>query len=266
MASSTGATEITMRGIGIDDQVYDPTNISTVDISFAKENGGIKPLSSREELFPPIEDQNKPIIQPIQAKHQMLPFVCMQAPFKLLMSQGTTKSKAIPQIQLSNFSSKTSLPQNIILPTNINVHGNQNVIRTKQQPLLLQKSSVPFVSLSVTPTTLSKNRVTYLLKPLSKHHEQNSLSTSFTGIRSFNKENTDISSSNHKFILTPKPKVTTNRLHDTATTNSVQPKIALMPIHESKKMFNFKISEGQLQSDNNGSHEVITRGICKITR
>ena len=256
MASSTATTETTMTGINIDDQVYDPLNISTIDVSFTKENGGIKPPCSHEELSPPVdgEDRSKPIVQPIQAKHQMLPFVCIQAPSKLLMSQGSaTKAKTIPQIQLSSFSSKTSLAQNITLPTSI----NQNVILTKPQPLLLQKSSVPFVPVSVAPTTLSKNSVTYLLKPLSKHHEQNLLSTSFASISSLNKVKTDISSSNHKFMLTPMPKVTTNRLPVTATTNSVQPKIALMPIHESKKMFNFKISDGQLQSDNNGSIKIL---------
>ncbi|KAJ8932458.1 hypothetical protein NQ314_014640 [Rhamnusium bicolor] len=59
-----------------------------------------------------------------------------------------------------------------------------------------------------------------------------------------------------KFVIAPMPKVTTNSLPATVTTNSVKPKIALLPMPVPKtepmitkqKIYNFKITDGQLQT------------------
>ncbi|KAI4461398.1 polycomb group protein [Holotrichia oblita] len=268
---------------------------NTIDISITTEVTS-SPIHIQPLLSTPT--QNTQLLQPIQAKHPVMPFVYIQTPQKMPQTQiSMPKSNSnniivntIPQLQLSNLGSNMNsfngnnakLSQNITLPTNLAVQNNQSVILTKPQQLVLQKTpvsvqGVPLVPVCTTSNS-SKNQVAYftMIKPFPKPQEQcNPNTANRVGLTKLKTDNmqilpnpASISSTNQKYVLAPMPKITSNRLPITATTNSVQSKIALMPlptqnnnfnmnIPPKHKVFNFKIADGQLQTENNGTITVL---------
>lgn len=261
-----------------------PVANNTIDISITTEV-----TSSSIHLQPLLstQTQNTPMLQPIQSKHPVMPVVYIQTPSKLPQTQiSMTKTNpnniivnTIPQIQISNLNSNINtfsgsnnkLSQGLTLPTNMAMQNNQSVILAKPQQLVLQK----------TPVSVQGAYFT-MIKPFSKAQEQNNTNTvnrvGLTKLKSDSMQilsNTNsIGNPNQKFVLAPMPKVTSNRLPITATTNSVQPKIALMPMPSQNnnfninmapkhKVFNFKIADGQLQSENNGTITVLCDNTSK---
>ncbi|KAJ8911381.1 hypothetical protein NQ315_014212 [Exocentrus adspersus] len=172
----------------------------------------------------------------------------------------------------------TNLPS----ATTVTLPTNQNVIFAtgRPQPLVFQKPQANVVPI-VPVSTANKITGTYLtmIKPapnptelpaINKMQLSSTLSTgSIPKMQDFPllNNNSYIQPQNQaqKFVITPMPKITTNRLPATVTTNSVQPKIALLPMPvpstepsvTKQKIYNFKISEGQLQSDSTSTVTVI---------
>ncbi|KRT81389.1 Sterile alpha motif containing protein [Oryctes borbonicus] len=303
MASSISTTPTTIvipdklqndQGTNLEDDEC-TIDSNTIDISITTEVTSspihIQPLLTTQT-------QNTQLLQPIQAKHSVMPFVYIQTPQKLPQTQiSMTKTNSnnifvntIPQLQLSNLGSNmnsfngnsSKLAQNITLPTNLTMQNNQSVILTKPQQLVLQKTPVSVQGVPLVPvcttSTASKNQVAYftMIKPFPKSQEQNNSNTiNRLGLTKLKNDNmqilsnpTSMNSANQKIVLAPMPKVTSNRLPITATTNSVQPKIALMPlptqsnnfnvnIPSKHKVLNFKIADGQLQTENNGTITVL---------
>lgn len=272
------------QGTKLDINKY-PVDNNTIDISITTDVTSspihIQPLLSSQT-------QNTQILQPIQGKHPVMPFVYIQTPPKLPQTQiSMSKSNSnniivntIPQLQISNSynGNNSKLSQNITIPR----QNNQGVILTKPQQLVLQKTPVSVQGVPLVPvcntSTVSKNQVAYftMIKPLTKPQEQTNSNTNRVGLTKLKNDNmqilsntNSINSGNQKYVLAPMPKVTSNRLPITATTNSVQSKIALMPLSTQNnnyninmttpkhKVFNFKIADGQLQTENNGTITVL---------
>ncbi|KAI4461401.1 polycomb group protein [Holotrichia oblita] len=210
---------------------------NTIDISITTEVTS-SPIHIQPLLSTPT--QNTQLLQPIQAKHPVMPFVYIQTPQKM------------PQTQIS-------MPKTSLAKDSVSVQG------------------VPLVPVCTTSNS-SKNQVAYftMIKPFPKPQEQcNPNTANRVGLTKLKTDNmqilpnpASISSTNQKYVLAPMPKITSNRLPITATTNSVQSKIALMPlptqnnnfnmnIPPKHKVFNFKIADGQLQTENNGTITVL---------
>ncbi|KAJ3655676.1 hypothetical protein Zmor_014797 [Zophobas morio] len=172
-------------------------------------------------------------------KTQVVPLVYIQTQSKLPFSSITKPSvvNTVPQLQFA------TLPPNIVNNKNTPARSitNQGVILTpvknvtKAQQLVIHK---PSNMQTVTLSSGSKIAGTYLtmLKPLTKLSETKS--------------------EGQKLMIAPMPKVIKNRLPVTVTTNTLQPKIAFMPLtipqannEMNNKMFNIKIADGQMQSE-----------------
>lgn len=220
----------------------------------------------------------------IAPKAQVVPLVYIQAPkLNLPYATGNKTSTSnvivntVSPLQLSNVNDKA---QSIPIPAS-KVH-NPGVVfgnSVKTQQLLIQKSSgnlqtVPVVPVSVSSSYGSKITGAYLtmIKPVPKNSDTSNLIGSRVQVAGLNKvkpsdglhiiNNATIASASictqtKQYVIAPMPKITSNRLPVTATTNSVQSKIAIMPVTIPKptntscvkhKVFNFKITDGQLQN------------------
>ncbi|XP_025837598.1 lethal(3)malignant brain tumor-like protein 3 isoform X3 [Agrilus planipennis] len=225
---------------------------------------------------------------------QLTQWVYIQTPTKVALSNNASSNNknnsnnlmvngTLPQFQLSNLGSginnkNTILPSSIQIPTNITIPTNQGVLLTQplhnsiKPHLVIKKSpgniqAVPVVPVSVATSTGSKSALVHFTMIKSNDSAQ---LQQFGGLGKIKTtDNLQIVSSSHlsssisnssltnqKYVIAPMPKVTSNRLPITATTNTVQPKIAFMPIgtlNSSKpKTFNFKLTDGQLKERNNG--------------
>lgn len=205
----------------------------------------------------------------LQSKSRVLPLVYFQQP---PTTNKATTNVVFNTVQLSNINHNigktTTSCTNIPLPTNLALQSNQSVILGKSQQLLIQKTSVPpqaVVPITVSLNSALKSTVAYLTVPKTP--------TTVPPLRTPNQaiknrtENVHLvpnmaavtPNPGHKYVITPMPKVTSNRLPVTATTNcNLHSKIAFMPMgipitsslnQDPKKVYNFKVSNGQLQSD-----------------
>jgi hypothetical protein len=170
-------------------------------------------------------------------KTQVLPLVYIQTPSKLPFTSITKTNmvNTVPQLQFA------TLPPNMNKNTSNRSISNQGVILTpvknvaKAQQLVIHK---PSNMQTVTLSGGSKIAGTYLtmIKPLTKITEPKS-------------------EGGQKLMIAPMPNVIKNRLPVTVTTNTLQPKIAFMPLtlpssnEVNNKMFNIKISDAQLQNE-----------------
>lgn len=213
----------------------------------------------------------------VSAKPHVLPLVYFQTP------NSTTKTNTnmvFNTVQISNLnhnvanitSQTGNTTSNLTIPPSLNVPNNQNVILTKPQQLVIQKSSgSPLVPMSVSNNNPIKNTVALLtmIKPMPKQSDVSPNRVQINSISNVRTDNIQIipnmtnmtQTSGQKYLLTPMPKISSNRLPITATTNcNLQSKIAFMPfnvpstpikpdIASKHKVFNFKISNGQLQND-----------------
>lgn len=222
----------------------------------------------------------------ITMKTQVLPLVYIQNSGKIpFPAVNKTNSNVIvnniSQFHFATLGTPINNKNNTNLPTTtVALPTNQNVIFAtgRPQPLVFQKPQgnvVPVVPVPV--STGAKITGTYLtmLKPVPKPTEPANISKVQLSTGNIPKmqdfpllnNNTYIQSQNQaqKFVIAPMPKVTTNRLPATATTNSVQPKIALLPMPvptaepsvTKQKIYNFKITDGQLHSDSTSTVTVM---------
>uniref|UniRef100_A0A6P7F9P8 Lethal(3)malignant brain tumor-like protein 3 n=1 Tax=Diabrotica virgifera virgifera TaxID=50390 RepID=A0A6P7F9P8_DIAVI len=206
----------------------------------------------------------------VTMKTQVVPFVYIQnsskTPFASVnKTTGNVIVNNIPQFQLTPIGSNINKSHSVST-TSIPIAPTQNVIFTtgRPNPLVIHKpqgNMVPLVPVSVSGTTKIAGVLT-MLKPNPKLNDNKSLNTIQLNNNNLNlphipQLNTFIPTQNpqQKFVLAPMPKLTTNRLA-TSTTNSVQPKLALLPmpvpntepiITTPKVYSHFKISDGQLQ-------------------
>lgn len=234
----------------------------------------------------------------IAPKAQVVPLVYIQAP-KLNLPYATGNKtntnnvivNTVSPLQLSNMNDKG---HSIPIPAS-KVH-NQGVVfgnSLKTQQILIQKPSgnlqtVPVVPVSVSSSYGSKITGAYLtmLKPIPNNSDTSNLISNRVQVGALSKvksndgihiiNNTTMASGSictqsKQYVIAPMPKITSNRLPVTATTNTVQPKIAIMPVTIPKatnnssakhKVFNFKITDGQLQ---NKDSSVITV-MCDSTK
>ncbi|KAF5279222.1 hypothetical protein FQR65_LT03470 [Abscondita terminalis] len=184
---------------------------------------------------------------------QLTQWVYIQTPPKITMSAPSLNKtnstnillNSVAPIQISSLGNNNKtipLSQPITLPTNQNVILAHPV--NKPQHVYIQKP-VSMLPVTVSATTAPKNPLTYLtmIKPPQQATTQ------------------------PKYVITPMPKFTNARLPATVTTNCVQPKIALMPISihnplnkpkpNKQKVYNFKITDGQLQTEGKGGITVM---------
>lgn len=164
-------------------------------------------------------------------KPQVLPLIYVQTqskvPFTSISKPNIVNTVTVPQIQFATNPTRSN--QSVIFTPVKNV--------VKPQKLVIQKAN-----------NLPKFTRTYLtIKPFSK------LSDSIPS--------TIPSVNPGKLMIAPMPKVIKNRLPVTVTTNSLQPKIAFMPLtiptsSDNKKIFNFKIKEGQITEHEESVTEV----------
>lgn len=252
---------------------------NTIDITITTSDEST-PLQTA--VSPPIQHTH------ITPKAQVVPLVYIQPPSKLNLPYATCQKtntsnvivNTVSPLHLSN--SMNEKGQNMAIP--VSKVQNQGVVfgnSVKTQQLLIQKSSgnlqtVPVVPVSVASTYGPKITGAYLtmLKSVTKNSDaSNLISSNRVQVATLNKvkpaENSihilnnapltsgPISTQSKQYVIAPMPKITSNRLPVTATTNTVQPKIALMPVAIPKiptnntikqKVFNFKISDGQLQN------------------
>lgn len=210
----------------------------------------------------------------VQSKSQVLPTVYFQIPATVNKNNANNMILNLSS-NITNLNGKSNnLAQGIGLPTNLGVSPNQGVILAKSQQIMIQKSpsniqSMPVMPVTAPTTSVSKNTVAYLtmLHPMAKQSDQtnriqqNSMNKLKTENVHILPKTTANSNSSQKFVIAPMPKITSNRLPVTATTNCVQSKIAFMPLTipnhintststPNQKVFNLKISEGQLNKDN----------------
>lgn len=245
-------------------------NENTIDITIT---------SSEAPSTLPTQTQNAHI-----APKQVVPVVYIQTPSKLNspfipVNKNHTNNivvNSVAPLQLPTMPEKNST---ITIPT-----PNTSVIfgnSLKAQQLVIQKPTGSMQTLPVLPVPVSSSygsKITgaYLtmLKPVPKNSDNSNLVTNRVQVATLNKINpaenfhilnsaslasAGITMQNHKYVIAPMPQVTTNRLPVTATTSSVQSKIALMPVtipkplnnmNNKPKVFNFKISDGQIQNEN----------------
>lgn len=217
----------------------------------------------------------------ITPKAQVVPLVYIHTPQKLNLpyasgNKTNTNNVIVNTVAtpfVANLSNKTP---NLAIPATI--VNNQGVIfgsSVKTQQIVLQKSSGSVQAVPVVPVSVSSNytqKITgayfTMLKPMQKSADGSNNRVQMTSLKPT--ENIQIINSNsgatavniqsQKYVFASMPKVTASRLPVTATTNTVQSKsIAFMPLipksvnNAKQKIFNFKISDGQLQSDCNQS-------------
>lgn len=195
-------------------------------------------------------------------KTQVLPLVYIQNTPKIpFATVNNAKSNVIvnniPPLQFATIASKTTTSS--AMPVNLST--NQNLIFTgRPQSLVIQKPQGNVVPVLPVPVSGNAKIGAYLtmLKPVAKANESagiNKIEITGGGVPALNQfsllnNNTYLQTQNsqQKFVLAPMPKVTTNRLPATATTNSVQPKIALLPIPSSDpKVYNLKLADNPTQ-------------------
>lgn len=212
-----------------------------------------------------------PAQQHVAPKAQVVPLVYIQTPPKLNLPYASANKtntnnvivNTVAPFHVANIGSK---PSNLAIPATI--VNSQGVIfgsSVKTQQIVIQKSNTGSVQAVVPSNYAQKRPGAYLtmLKPVQKPADRLQV-TPLNKLQSTDNLHHIISSSsigttlnlqNHKYVLAPMPTVTTNRLPVTATTNSVQPKsIAFMPLIPvnsglKQKVFNLKISDGQLQNE-----------------
>lgn len=234
-------------------------NSKTVDICITTSEADVMPpTATNTEQIPP--------------KAQVVPFVYIHAPPKLNIPYASTNNKTntnnvivntVTTPFVTNIANKS---QNLAIPATI--VNNQGMIfgsSVKTQQIVIQKTAVPVMPVSTNYTNqkiagayftmlkpmqkpadgANNNRVQ--MTPLKPNENIQIISTCATG--------TTLNLQNQKYVLASMPKVTSNRLPITATTNSIQQKsISFMPLipkplnNNSKQIFNFKISDGQLQN------------------
>lgn len=131
--------------------------------------------------------------------------------------------------------SSLSVPNSNVLLSGNSVKPQQIVLQKPSNNLQLPKISGAYIT---------------LLKPLTKVENQ---------LQNAGSKNIIINSpstTGQKIVIAPMPKVTSSRLPATATTNSVQSKIAIKPLSHltsskpNLEVLNFKIEDGQLVSNN----------------
>lgn len=209
----------------------------------------------------------------ISAKPHMLPFVYFQAQNNVAKP---TSNVILNTVQLSN-----NMGTNL---QNTSIQNNQNVILTKPQQLVMQKTtSGGFIPINVSTNSL-KNTVALFLKPVG--NTQEALPVTGVPLKHATTEHIQVipnmanvsQKPGQKYLLAPMPKISTNRLPVTATTNSnVQSKIAFMPLHlqssvtqstDKSNMINFKISNGVVcdpRDMNSEAQKIDTSLLCTET-
>lgn len=219
----------------------------------------------------------------VASKTQVVPLVYIHTPPKLNIpyasgNKTNTNNVIVNTVATPFVTNIATKPPNLAIPASI--VNNQGVIigsSVKTQQIVLQKSSGSVQALPVVPVPVSSNytqKITgayfTMLKPVQKPADCSNNRVQVVK----STENIHIISSssggpavnhlqNQKYVFASMPKVTTNRLPVTATTNTVQSKsIAFMPLiskppgnNIKQKVFNFKISDGQLQNDGKGHTE-----------
>lgn len=197
-------------------------------------------------------------------KTQVLPLVYIQNAQKIpFAAVNSTKNNVIvnniPPLQFATIATKPTTSNT--MPVNLST--NQNLIFAgRPQSLVIQKPQGNVVPVLPVPVTGNTKIGAYLtmIKPVAKANDSsnvNKIEITSGGVPALNQfslfnNNTYLQSQNHqqKFVLAPMPKVTTNRLPATVTTNSVQPKIALLPVPNSEpKVFNLKVTDSQPQKN-----------------
>lgn len=206
------------------------------------------------------------VVQSMQKPH-VLPAVYLQLP--TTGSKTPTNNVILNTVQLSNINNiknnkNSNLTSGITLPTSTNVIN-------KPQQIVIQKpigniQAIPVVPVAVSSSSVTKNTVAYLtmLQPMAKSNDMNCMQlSSVTKTKSDNvhilpKTNAN-SNNSQQLVIAPLPKLTTNRLPITATTNCVQSKFTFMPLSltnstspqvQSKKFINVKLTDGPTQTDN----------------
>lgn len=235
----------------------------TVDICIttSEANSVPQPLTEQTQVAP---------------KAQVVPLVYIHTPPKLNIPYATgnktnTNNVIVNTVATPFVTSIGTKAPNLAIPASI--VNNQGVIigsSVKTQQIVLQKSSGSVQALPVVPVPVSSNytqKITgayfTMLKPVQKladcsnNRLQVVKSTENIHIISSNSGGAAVNLQSQKYVFASMPKVTTNRLPVTATTNSVQSKsTAFMPLipkpvgnNIKQKVFNFKISDGQLHND-----------------
>lgn len=188
----------------------------------------------------------------VTMKTQVLPLVYIQNHSKTSFS---SVHKPNNNVIVNNFQLATVDHNGGKNTSNVSAATNQNVIFTagRQTPLVIHKpqgNMVPLVPVTVSGGTKIAGVFT-MLKPTNKLTEPtiqlNNNMHHISQLNTFNQQ--------QKFLFTPMPKLTTNRLA-TTTTSTVQPKLAILPmpvpisepvVKQPKVYNNFKISDGQIQ-------------------
>lgn len=205
------------------------------------------------------------VVQSVQNKSHVVPAVYLQIPST---GNKTTASNVILNtVQLSNLNNINSKNTSAItLPQATN-------ILNKSQHIVIQKpignlQAIPVVPVAVSSSSVTKNTVAYLtmIQPVGKTNDISSRPPLLNPVPKPKSENIPIlpktsttTNTSQQYVIKPMPKLTPNPHPMTVTTNSVQPKITLMPLSlsnsintpgQSKKFINVKLTDGPSQTDN----------------
>lgn len=229
----------------------------TVDICITTSDANAMPQTTTEQTH-------------VTPKAQVVPFVYIHTQPKLNLPYASTNKtntnnnvivNTVATPFVTNIANK---PQNLSIPATL--VNNQGVIfsnNVKTQQIVLQKSSGGVQTL---PGALTGAYFT-MLKPVQKatdgctnNQVQMTPLKTTENIHLINNSSsigTTLNLQNSKYVLASMPKVTTNRLPATVTTNSIKPNaISFMNLiskpgnnnNTNHKIFNFKISDGHLQN------------------
>lgn len=240
-------------------------NSKTVDICITTSEANTMPPTTTEQTH-------------AAPKAQVVPFVYFHPASKLTLPYATTNKTNTNNVIVNTVTTPfvtniANKPQNLSIPATI--VNNQSVIfgnSVKTQQIVIQKSSGGVQTLPVVNVPVSSNYTNQkitgayftMLKPVQKTADGSNNRVQMTSLKPTENVHlinssataTTLNLHNQKYVLASMPKLTTNRLPATVTTNSIQPKsISFMPLipkpvnnNSNQKVFNFKISDGQLQN------------------
>ncbi|CAG9861922.1 unnamed protein product [Phyllotreta striolata] len=228
-------------------------NVNTIDSQIIVENNCTDVIAPKCETT---ADMSPSVA--MNVKTQVLPLVYIQNNTKVPFSP-INKSNNLPQVQVASVTSNGN--KNNAVTT---VASNQNLILTgRPHSLVIQKNSANVVPLVPGSTKIAS--VITMLKSnspetnkLNSFHINNSLPYIPKLNSSIRRSAGSVIQPQQKLVLAPMPKLATNRPPATATTNCVQPKLAILPmpvpntepvVTKPKVYGSIKINDGQLQVD-----------------